>query len=229
MSKRETFEERQARAQQQMAERNAADIAELRALAPTIPIPEGWTGAFGDDSWWGNAGKIERINYEIASPDGTIKMIFRMGGPGTTKFRVGDKWYSFDRAGVDDSFYWKHCWERELNEHKKPVDLAAVIREQLERVKDRKAFHERAIDVPEIGFRIDPAKKAGLIEKLRDPAGHITFTPSGFGTGYTIARFNHVTANGTKIAGFARWRRVSNALEDFFGVGPLWIERFDCD
>lgn len=224
--KRETFEERSARAKQEMERREAQSLAELKAFVPSIPVPEGWFGEFVDDSYWTNGGHVNRENYQIVSPEGDIKIVFRMGGPGSTNFRIGEKWYTFDRRGVDDSFYWLPWGTRE---RKTPLDIAAIIREQIERVKDRRLFHERALDVPGIGFKIDPETKAKYIEALKAPNGHITFTPSGFGTGYTVARFDHVTKNGSGFAGYQRWKRASAALDDFFSVGPLWIERIDCD
>jgi hypothetical protein len=208
--------------------REIADAEALKAFAPTVPVPDGWATAIGDDSYWIASGKVERPNYTLTSPDGGIEIIFRTGGCGTTKFRVGDKWYTFDRHGVDSSFYWLDWGLSEAKKKKKTLDIGKIIAEQIARVQDRLLFHAGALDVPEIGHKIAPERKGVLTAALKSE-GHITFTPSGFGTGYTVAIFSHVTKNGSKIAGFSRWRRATAALDDFFNVGPLWIETFDCD
>lgn len=187
------------------------DKAELNRVSGKLPVPEGFK-----TTW-----RVNEFNHDRnASPDefviykeDDIEFVFRAGGSGTTKFRVKDGWRTFDRRGVEDSFYWKP-W----NKHSK-IDFDDLLKRQFERIEQSRKYHETAIKVPDIGFTIAPESLKALKSQLLNK-GYITFTPSGFGTGYNIVRRSN------RRFGV---RRGSTELEKFFGVSPLFIESMDCD
>jgi hypothetical protein len=192
------------RKQYEASERKNA--AELKRMAPKFPVPEGFT-----TEWRENYDFSGTTVFVMKKDD--IEFIFRSGGPGTCKFKIGDGWRTFDRRGVDDSFYWKPLYKGH------EVNLEETFEELFKRIAKSREFSLTAINVPEIGHSVSPERLTTLKGEL-NKKGSISFYPSGFGTGYNI------TKKTTRRFGV---KRATKALEDFFGVAPLFIETFDCD
>lgn len=174
----------------------------------TLAVPVGFTTELLDAEWPGGTKK-----YVVKSDD--VEITFdQYGERGHTRFKVGDKWCTFDRRGISDSFYWAPMYDGDT----KP-SLDEQLAEQLKRISDSRAYHTTAIQIPDIPFTVAPDGVQSLKVKLQKH-GHIHFTPSGFGTGYTISK------NGL---GLRDRRRATKKLEEFLGHSPLYITTFDAD
>lgn len=197
------------------AEKRAAEaLKTLQKIATTLPVPEGFTAE------WTNDGHEGEPTYVMANADKSVRFIFRSYGGGTTEFKLADgSKRTFDRRGVSDSFYWAD-WD---NKSKPTAGMAADLADQLADVKKRLEFHQTAITVPELGYKIAPETKTHHLKELKKPRGYVVFTPAGFGTGYRVSRKqgNVRLGYGTRMAGAE--------LVAFYGVGPLLIETMDCD
>jgi hypothetical protein len=183
----------------------------LEKAIKLIDIPEGYAGELrmGDYCW----------EYRVFNS--TEEIIFCGGGVGTTNFDTKLGRRTFDRRGVDASFYWlPHDYERKRGKRATKESLNAVIPEQLRRIAESRARFETAVPIPEIGHTIQPAE----LEKLRaelNRGGTRSFHPAGFGTGYVL----------TTAAKRARWAKpASAALTAFLNVKrAVYVETFDAD
>lgn len=184
-----------------------APIRELGAIIKSIPKIKGFIGNWIDDPYYGK-------EYVLANKKSEITFTFHQGGDGTTSFKTTDgHWRTFDRRGVESSFYWKP-WDYK---GAPKVNLKEMLDEQLQRIAASREYFNTAIIVPEIGFSVSPAN----LEKLKmtfKNAGYHSFHPSGFGVGYTVS---------AKPLRFGK--KASKELMDFFGVAPLYIATFDAD
>ena len=209
------YEAQRQKYREEEAEREARDKAVLEAFAPTIPVPEGFEASWEEQ----DGARYEKVAVLVLSnPTTEVKFTFRPWGDGTTSFNTPRGWATFDRVGVEPSFYWRDwaiggAGEKSLT----PEKMAEVFAEQLKRIAEARKYYETAISVPQIGFTTSPERLA------RDKAtlakgGALTFTPSGFGTGYTVAR---------RPSRFAT--RAKPELEAFFGFSPLYVSTFDAD
>jgi hypothetical protein len=177
----------------------------LQKQAKGFPVPENW-----ETSW------TAEEHFVMRNQAGDIELVFKPWGGGTTRFKIGEGWRSFDRTGVSDSFYWM-----DLNSKRKlAADLKEIVAEQLANVERSRAFHATALKVPMVGFSIAPAT---LEEHKKRLASHglIRFTPSGFGTGYDVVT--------RKPKHNYNVRRANAELETFYDRSPLWVVGFDCD
>lgn len=191
-----------------------ADQKELEKFVPTIPVFPGWVGAWKPDVTELYGERIETPSYVLTWAENHMRMEFRAGGDGTTSFEVAGKgWLTFDRRGVESSFYWK-AWDYKGAE---TPDIGAVMIATCERIKQRREYYTSAISIPQIGHTVSPAGKVALIEEIRK-IGFRNFMPSGFGTGYTIS---------TKQVRFSN--RAKPELEAFIGITPLYVSTFDAD
>ena len=206
----------QAKRDREDAKRIAKDMRELEKFVPTIPLWQGWEGRWEADEWYTarDSHGVDVKQFVLEWPANHMKMKFRMGGDGTTSFEVAGKgWLTFDRRGVESSFYWK-AWDYK---NAPKVVIEEVMREQCKRIADRRAYYTSAITVPQIGFTVSPDGKTALIEDIRK-IGFRNFMPSGFGTGYTIS---------TKQVRYSN--RAKPELEEFIGMSPLYVSTFDAD
>ena len=92
-------------------------------------------------------------------------------------------------------------------------EIRRIIVERIPAARARLARSER---VPGIPFSVTPEQKADIADKL-SAGGMYRFTPSGFGTGYTLT--------GRKN----RYGTQHRPLARFFGVAAVWVETFDAD
>lgn len=182
----------------------------------TITVPEGFTTRFEEQPTFRHEVKqlafiLEKMNGEKLD----VRMEFRHEyGDGTTTFSTAHGERTFDRTGVESSFYHRLFGNE-------AVDLDAMVKEQLGRIEERRTYLASSIQVPVVKYRIQPEDVARYRSQLKK-RGVISFMPSGFGTGYTIT---------TKPVRKLRHgeKRATPELEMFFGVSPLYISTMDCD
>lgn len=131
---------------------------------------------------------------------------------GHTNFSTERGQRTFDRVGVDDSFY--------VN----PGDTADTLREklveQITRVAASRERLARSEAVPGLpgGWVVTPERRAEIGKVLASGRGY-DFRPAGFGIGYHIS--THRLAFGQPLP---------RATADFFGIDrPLFFETMDCD
>jgi hypothetical protein len=198
------------------AKRKAADdkrykkrLAELERYVKKIKVPDGFSAAWVDDDW------DRSHKVFVVKKEGEVELIFRPGCDGTTKFKAGGTWRSFDRRGVESSFYWAPLYDGD--ERPSADDLIAG---ELRRVADKVAYYETAVKVPDVGYTVSPDGVARLKKELKE-RGYLSFSPSGFGTGYRVLKKRPAHSYGV--------RRAKPELENFLEVSPLWIESFDAD
>jgi hypothetical protein len=190
----------------------AKDQKELLAYVKKLPAYDGFKGEWEEDRHFFAGENRVTKNYVLANDAKEVKFTFRPGGSGTTSFNTANGWRTFDRTGVEDSFYWKPLWEKDVR-----PEVKVMIDEQMERIAKSRDFAKTAVRIPQIGFTVSPDLLARLKETFKRKGYH-AFHPSGFGTGYTVS--------GKKLR-FSN--RASKEMEDFFGVAPLYIETFDAD
>ena len=129
---------------------------------------------------------------------------------GHTVFKGAKGWLSFDRRGIEDSFYLGNYGES-------PTDVSRVIQEQLVRIEEAKETSKKMVAIPGFGFSVHQDQLEALKKKLASGQSH-SFTPSGFGTGHRVS---------TKRSRYATKMPAETAK--FFGVTALYDETFDHD
>lgn len=176
-------------------------------------IPEGFTTKLVTERF-GTKGD-HNFTYVVKSEEQGIEIVFDQYGGGHTNFKVEgqNSWLTFDQRGISDSFYHHPQWEGDTREY----DLNALFKEQLQRISDQREYLKVAKAVPGIPFKVSPDRLVNLKAQLKK-GKPISFVPGGFGIGYQISS--------KKFAGFVR---ASGAMEDFFGVQPLFIQSIECD
>ena len=185
--------------------------AQFVKLMGTIKIPNGFKAELLMEQGWD---KTKRAVYVLKTDTVEIKFDSAFSS-GHTRFKSANgRWHTFDRIGVEDSFYFASLYKGDDNAY----DVNAIVAEQLARIEKALAAAATAISIPGIPFTVQPARLAAMKEQLA--AGKcITFTPSGFGTGYVISKQA------------PKWdaRRAIRETESFFGVAPLYVRTMDCD
>ncbi len=142
------------------------------------------------------------------NPDATIHIC------GTTNYLANGTWYTFDRRGIEDSFYsdYDSCATK--------WDVETVILEQIERAEKSIARHEAKGNMIELfpGINVFESDIANKIDEFKEN-GYISFTPSGMGIGYRITR-NRVSRWDSPLSGVAL---------ECLGFKNAWVETLDCD
>jgi hypothetical protein len=187
--------------------------AQFQKRMKTIKVPDGFTAEFRTESWGFTPGKNTFLTYVLVKSEDT-KITFDQSGSGHTEYKVGDSWRTFDRRGVEDSFYHVALWKGD-NAAK---DLNAIVAEQVKRIAERREYFKSAIPVPGLPFTVAPDGVEELKKRLQVMRS-IHFTPSGFGIGYCVS----------KLKGGWGVKRATPELEKFLGHTPLWITTMDCD
>lgn len=189
------------------AEAFLADLATPDGFArEDVREPQGWDPepSFPAVQFVGHAGQT---TVKVVIADVTSEWSV---GSGHTAFTTCKGSFSFDRHGVEDSFYVQ------------AEDTVAVVdtkvRDQIERVVAARARHEVSETVPFVGHVVTPARKAEIAAALRAGRTH-NFTPSGFGTGYAVS----AKPSGRFV------RQAPPEMAAFFGVPRLYYETFDHD
>lgn len=131
---------------------------------------------------------------------------------GHTSFDTSKGRMSFDRTGVEDSFYvdWDDTLEMVNEKISRQLEKVAASRERL----------TKAVTVPVLGYNLSPERFEQYKATLK--AGKtVSMDPSGFGTGHLLSTKPRLARYGVK--------KADPKINEFFGVGPLWIEEFDHD
>ncbi len=183
---------------------------DFRKRMKGLTIPKGFTSEMREEKDWGNVSTTHLI-FVVKSDD--IELRFDQSGSGHTDFKIGDSTLTFDRLGVEDSFYHLPFGDWD----KVKYDLNAILKEQLSRVAKQRERAETAMAVPDIPFTLAPEELKKYKSRLAK-GNQITFMPSGFGTGYQISKVPRRDA-----------KRASSKMEAFFGIDPLFISSFDAD
>jgi len=119
-------------------------------------------------------------------------------------------WSTFDRRGIEDSFYLG-------NYSDPPADVSRVIQEQLAKIAVSKETSKKMVKIPGFGYSVHQDELEALKKKLAMGRSH-SFTPAGMGTGHRLS---------TKPSRFATKMPFETA--EFFGVVALYDETFDHD
>lgn len=191
-----------------------------------IKTPEGFEREERTETWqWGAGSKP--VTYPVLrlfSPDVEIEVHFSGGrdsyelASGHVTFDTAMGRRTFDRTGVEDSFYVnnpaKVTWVNEVD----PIaeaneEIRRVIEERIPEARERLARSEA---VPTIPFTVTPEVKQRITEELLAGRRH-SFVPSGFGTGYTLTAHREP------------YSKPNAELALFFGVAEVWVSEFDAD
>jgi hypothetical protein len=179
----------------------AKDLKELQRLVPKIPKLDGFIGEWQEDENYWYAGE-NRLNqkYVLSNLKDEIKFTFNPGGDGTTSFKVKDGWRTFDRIGVESSFYWKH-----FNYKGAPkVYLNEVLNEQLERIAKSREYSKTAITIPQIGFSVSPDGLRRLKEAFKKKGWIASICPVS-----APATPSALRSCGLEAARLRNWKRSS--------------------
>jgi hypothetical protein len=184
-----------------------------------LKIPAGFI-ASDEQSTWGSGKYAVSVQHRVfSSPD--VKIVIDIPTPdekyfdgiGHVTFKTEQGWLTFDRHGVEDSFYF----EKGLT----PKQCNAIIEEQVERARKAIERYRGASKVPGWGFTLKAGERESITETLKAGKPY-TLRPSGFGTGYTI-----YGAMAKRRSRWAEW--APQAVADFFSMPRLLVERLDCD
>lgn len=191
----------------------------VKNFLAAIPTPDGFVKTDVVEEW---SPKQKWPGVQFVGHDGktTIKVIMHnvedeyAPGTGHTDFVTSRGSFSFDRHGVDDSFY--------VNAEDTPAKVFDELLNQIRRVVESRERHLTSETVPFVGYIVTPDRKVEIAATLRSGGVH-SFTPSGFGTGY---RFS---TNRRKVG---TWdvKTAPEAFGKFFGVlTPVYYVTLDCD
>lgn len=151
----------------------------------------------------------------LENADKSIQFIFHNNGDGTTRFTTTKGTRTFDRHGVNSSFYWTDEWD-----NKDGTKMVAELTTHLARIEARRVFIATSITVPQIGYSISEQMRAEHQATLKSGRS-ITFTPSGFGQSQTLY---------TGRQQFRYDTPATQELKDFFAItGSAWIQKNDHD
>lgn len=203
-----------------MSKEKHLTAAQFTKIVSAIETPQGFTGLLeADRDYTPHLLKLYKmkkapLTFTLKSITDDIKIEFDQSGSGHTSFKAENgNWRTFDRVGVDDSFYFFHSWSG------KKEDCNQIVKEQLERIEKARAYQKTALQIPSIPFTVAPDELPAMKTRLKQ-MGYLTFMPAGFGTGYTVAQRR-------KSPTYAQ--RASAALEQFLGCSPLFVSTFDAD
>jgi hypothetical protein len=127
---------------------------------------------------------------------------------------------SYDRYGVDDSFYISNPLKFTPKPYVSPSDEAneAIHRYITERIPESLKRIAVSTSVPGIPFSVTPETRTKVSKTLLSGQPY-NFMPSGFGTGYTIWTKRQLYA-----------KRAPAEMMEFFGIKKqLYITKFDAD
>lgn len=184
-----------------------------------IQLP-GFTMIRKDEPSWRPGGEpTPELHFENAAEGVTIRISFWKDGEwmvasGHTDFDTAQGRKTFDRRGIDDSFY--------VEEGQTLEQVAETMNEQLEKVKASRERIANSVPVPGLpgSFLVTPEKREEISKLLNAGKTH-SFTPGGMGTGYQLytgRRQSHFDSVAPK------------QLREFFGVTKaLFYRMLDCD
>jgi hypothetical protein len=186
--------------------RDPLTVAQFVVHTGVIKIPDGFTATMALDVNHG----VSQMVFTLASENVIIR--FDQSGCGHTEYKFGAGWRTFDRRGIEDSFYHLPLYPGHEIE---PLD--EIVTKQLTRVAEMIEYHKTAMPVPGLPFSVSPARLRVLKTDIANK-GWVIFVPAGMGTGYRVSR---------KVSTYST--RATPELEAFLGVSPLYVSTFDHD
>ena len=182
------------------------DRAKIKAKLETIAVKQGGTVAeHGNDE----------LHLDIPEGDG-MTIVLRFWSNNTnpmcsTLYKAKGKTFTFDRIGVDDSFYYETIRQ-----------LPKQVEEQRERVKaaQERLANTESFSLGPVSLMLSPESLQTIVDKLKAGKTH-TYHPSGFGTGYYFS-------TNPKIKN--RWdtAKASAQLENLVGA-KVYVSQYDAD
>ena len=198
-----------------------------RQFLAAIPVPPGMLVTFHDEmiEWWNaKTKKDDKVPCPTAvfAGDGITMRLSMDGsgdythGSGHTTFTTERGERTFDRTGVEDSFYVNPKWHSTPGDT--PATVGAKLLGQITRVATSREHVKNSVPVPGLGYSVTTETRAKYTADLL--AGReVSFTPSGFGTGYRLTVRQH-----------SRYDKPAKPeTREFFGVRTLFIQQLDCD
>lgn len=198
--------------------RVALGLDQLGELIDGIHVPEGFTKAVVQSE------DKEEISISLTKPDDVwIRAELYnspdegLTGTGHTDFMNRGFRSTYDRRGIDDSFYVEggasvaeivECINRE-------------VREQLARIEKSRAHALASTPAPGLGHLLTPEQRAEIGKKLTRGGSHL-FRPSGMGTAYEATTKRPRDRFG--------WKAADPKLSEYLGVkGPIYLIMHDYD
>lgn len=130
------------------------------------------------------------------------------GMSGTVNFKVHGKWYTFDRPGIEQSFY------DDFRADPQAILEAQIVRARAEIERMSKSTY---VQVPGTQITLEATHKKKISDDLKAGKG-AQITPAGMGIGYALS---------TKKQ--SQWSHPVPAMAKFFGVTKLYADTLDCD
>lgn len=195
------------------------DIKLLKDWLKAIPTPEGFTRiqVEGKQKYDDMESKSTSKTGYVELISDTIRIIFNYDLrvtemswtfiDGHTYFKNGSYWSSFDRRGIEDSFYVDPI-PRETPQQ--------VVDGQIERVKKTLENAKNFIKIPGFNWSIHKDNIEKVKEEIKKH-GH-TFAPRGMG------RAERLKAKPDRYS-----RPANKETAEFFGFKQLWIDDIDWD
>jgi len=185
-------------------------VKQFKERMQTIKIVDGWTGGFEDYEFYGKPmWKVFVLKNDALE----IELRFDQHGAGHTNFIADGTSMTFDRLGIEDSFYWLPWGERDDGDY----DLNHIVAAQLDRIAEFLAVSDTLIPVPGLPYSVAPDKLERMKNTLAE-GGSVTLSPAGMGTAHRL------TTRRTRDAKYA-----SKALRDFFVCDELFVSTIDWD
>jgi len=139
---------------------------------------------------------------------------------GTTNYKgIKDNWYTFDRRGIDNSFYIGEYGDKKENANE-------ILKEQIERALEAIERSKDFIKIPEIGLVTTSKNRKENSEKLKK-GEQVRLSPGGMGTGYYLRK--GISKADLQRGYFCQPKRASKELEKFYEVNPIYISTYDHD
>jgi hypothetical protein len=203
-------------------------LVQKRRFLAAIPVPPGMLVTFHDEMieerWNEKTKKYDMAPCPTAvfAGDGITMRLSMDGsgdythGSGHTTFTTERGERTFDRTGVEDSF--SVCPKYRALPADTPKVVGMKLLEQIDLVADARERVKNSVPVPGLGYSVTPETRAKYTADLL--AGReVSFTPSGFGTGYRLTVRQH-----------SRYDKPAKPeTREFFGVRTLFIQQLDCD
>jgi hypothetical protein len=191
---------------------------EFHKRMKAVKVPEGFRmDLVIEERGWRNNPLSVRV-YVITNDK--VEVRFDQTGSGHTNWNMTENkhgqrtWSTFDRRGVEDSFYHLPLYDGDKTRY----NVNKILTEQLRRVASSLIHEALAFPVPGIPGHTVSSEQLEKLQARLKKHGQISFHPSGFGTGYIIT---------TKYVRGARTASVGT--EKFFGVSPLFISTIEMD
>lgn len=200
--------------------------ATVQKLIDKIDVPDGfdltdgigWREGLEDHSVSTRYGRRKmRGAYWLMLASNDRAMIFNISTSnrefsvtGSTMYRRNDTWYTFDRRGIESSFYMDSIGE----------DPNGIIVMEMKRISDRMA-KPAALVIPGLRNMMVSVKRHDEIRRELKAHRCPIITPAGMGVAYRLH---------TRPSRRRAWDVPADPrTAAFFGVDRLWLERLDWD